>query len=104
MSILMKRKRRTSMNIENFEKKYVTNVVLNEGDKILITEDNIEPLREILKQSNFHWCASHEPVADGYNFQPNRVLILGNNTTCYSQLHELDKYDLDAINYVFVNY
>ena len=62
MSILMKRKRRTFMNIENFEKKYVTNVVLNEGDKILITEDNIEPLREILKQSNFHGVLAMNPL------------------------------------------
>ena len=76
MSILMKRKRRTFVKIDDFEKKYVTNVVLNEGDKILITEDNIEALRKILKQSNFHWFADHEPVADGYDFQPNRVITL----------------------------
>ena len=38
------------MNIDDFEKRYVTHVVLDEGDKILITEDNIEPLREILKR------------------------------------------------------
>jgi hypothetical protein len=104
MSILMKRKRRTFVKIDDFEKKYVTNVVLNEGDKILITEDNIEALRKILKQSNFHWFADHEPVADGYDFQPNRVITLDERQTVYSQLHETDKYDLDAINYVFVNF
>ena len=104
MSILMKRKRRTFVKIDDFEKKYVTNVVLNEGDKILITDDNIEALRKILKQSNFHWFADHEPVADGYDFQPNRVITLDERQTVYSQLHETDKYDLDAINYVFVNF
>ena len=104
MSILMKRKRRTFVKIDDFEKKYVTNVVLNEGDKILITEDNIEALRKILKQSNFHWFADHEPVADGYDFQPNRVIIFDDGvwTQTFEQIYQ-DSMS-DAINYFFVDY
>ena len=41
------------MNIEDFEKRYVNTVVFNEGDKILVTEDNIEPLRKALKKYKF---------------------------------------------------
>ena len=119
MSILMKRKRRTFVKIDDFEKKYVTNVVLNEGDKILITEDNIEALRKILKQSNFHWFADHEPVADGYDFQPNRVITLSEAFQSNRVFHLHEKCSsytpvlyvehgkgngINAINYVFVNY
>ena len=96
------------MNIEDFEKQYVASVVLNEGDKILLTEDNIEPLRKILKQSNFHWFIDHEPVAKGSDFQPNRILILDNDETCYAQLEEIEDFEMeeyeDAINYVFVDF
>ncbi len=35
--------------IEDFEKRYVNTVVFNEGDTILVTEENIEDLRNILK-------------------------------------------------------
>ena len=94
------------MNIDDFEKRYVTHVVLHEGDKILITEDNIEPLRKILKRSNFHWFVDYEPIADSYDFQPNRVLILDNDETCYAQLDEMNEEDeeADAINYIFIDF
>lgn len=94
------------MNIEDFEKQYVTSVVLHEGDKILITEDNIKHLRKILKTSNFHWFVDHEPLADSYDFQPNRVLILDNDETCYAQLDEMNEEDAeaDAINYIFIDF
>lgn len=40
--------------IEDFEKRYVNIVDFNEGDTILVTEENIEPLRKALKNTNFH--------------------------------------------------
>ena len=94
------------MNIEDFEKQYVTHVVLDEGDKILITEDNLEHFRKILKRSNFHWFIDREPVAEGSDFQPNRVLILDNDETCYAQLDEMNEEDeeADAINYIFIDF
>lgn len=96
------------MNVEDFEKQYVTHVDLHEGDKILITEDNIEHLRKILKTSNFHWFIGHEPVAEGSDFQPKRILILDNDETVYAQLDEIYKWEIDdyadTINYVFIDY
>lgn len=96
------------MNIEDFGKQYVTHVVLHEGDKILITEENVEHLRKILKTSNFHWFIEHEPVAEGSDFQPNRILILDNDETVYAQLDEIDEWEIgdyaDTINYVFIDY
>ena len=73
------------MNIEDFEKQYVASVVLNEGDKILITEDNIEPLRKILKQSNFHWFIDHQG-------------------SYYDFLRDYNQKNKQAINYVFVDF
>ena len=41
-------------HIEDFEKRYVSTVSFESGDKILVTEENIEPLRKALKHTNFH--------------------------------------------------
>lgn len=35
--------------IEDFEKRYVAHVDFREGDKILVTEENIEQLRDVEK-------------------------------------------------------
>ena len=32
--------------IEDFEKRYVTSVHFDEGDKILVTDENVEPLKQ----------------------------------------------------------
>lgn len=41
--------------IEDFKKEFVTSVTFKSGDKIVITEDNIEQLRQILNKTNFRW-------------------------------------------------
>ena len=92
--------------IEDFEKRYVSTVVFNEGDKILVTEENIEPLRKILKKSNFHWMSGHQ-IVDGKSFQSNRVFHLYENFSSYTPVSGVkpEKNDgIKAINYVFVNY
>lgn len=50
------------MNIEDFEKRYVTSVHFDEGDKILVTEENIEHLRQTLKNKNFEWVSGSQIV------------------------------------------
>ena len=67
------------VKIEDFQKRYVSSVVFNEGDKILVTEENIEDLRKVLKNTNFHWLTSGHIVESNY-FQPNIII----------KLHELD--------------
>ena len=61
-------------HIEDFEKRYVSTVVFNEGDKILVTEENIEPLRKALKHTNFHWMSGHQ-IVDGKSFQVTEFFI-----------------------------
>ena len=39
--------------IEDFEKRYVTSVSFKNGDKILVTKENIKDLRKILKKYKF---------------------------------------------------
>lgn len=36
--------------IDDFEKRYVTSASFQSGDDILVTEENIEPLRRALKK------------------------------------------------------
>ena len=43
------------ITIDNFEKRYVVSVSFNDSDEILVTEENIEHLRQALKNTNFHW-------------------------------------------------
>ena len=89
--------------IEDFEKRYVSSVVFNEGDKILVTEENIEDLRKALKNTNFHWATSGQIVESNY-FRPNVIIKLHERGTYFKLLKNLKIHNLDAINYVFVNY
>ena len=65
-------------------------------------------MRKILKTSNFHWFVDYEPVVEGSDFQPNRILMLDESETCYAQLDEIDEWEIgdyaDTINYVFIDY
>jgi len=93
------------VNIQDFKKRYVSTVTFNEGDKILVTKENIKYLRQVLKDTNFHWV-SNEQITKSISFQPDRVIILSNTETTYATLDQIDKYNdhSDAINYVFINY
>lgn len=105
MSILMKRKRKTIMNIKDFEKKYVTSVHFHDGDKILVTEENIEHLRQALKDENFEWVSGYH-IIEGELFQPDIIINLDELNSQYIPITEAYKHDKykNAINYVFVNY
>ena len=92
--------------IEDFEKRYVVSVNFHEGDEILITEENIEPLRQALKSTNLHQITGHH-ITDGEYLQPDRVYHLHEKHTAYIPVLcvEYGKANgINAINYVFINY
>ena len=93
------------MNIEDFEKRYVTSVHFDEGDKILVTEENIEHLRQTLKNKNFEWVSGSQ-IVEGESFQPNIIITLDELNSRFIPLNEAHEYAKcrNAINYVFVNY
>lgn len=93
-------------HIEDFEKRYVSTVSFESGDKILVTEENIEPLRKVLKHTNFHWMSGTQ-IVDGEAFQSNRVFHLNEQCTAYTPVLSVkpEKNDgINAINYIFVDY
>ena len=89
--------------IEDFEKRYVSTVVFDEYDKILVTDENIEDLRKALKNTNFH-CSSGQQIVESYHFRPNIIIQLHEQESYSRILKKLNLRHLDAINYVFVNY
>ena len=92
--------------LEDFEKRYVTSVNFQSGDDILVTEDNIEPLRQALKNTNFHWISGHQ-IVDSEAFQSNRVFHLHEKCSSYTPVLYVEHgkgNGINAINYVFVNY
>lgn len=91
--------------IEDFEKRYVTSIHFDEGDKILVTEENIEGLRQALKDKNFEWISGSQ-IVEGESFQPNIIITLDELNSRFIPLNEAHNYASckRAINYVFVNY
>ena len=76
------------VTIDDFEKRYVASVNFHESDEILITEENIEPLRQALKKTNFHWVsgpqiADCELINSGMISNLNR---LNQHVSCYVSL------------------
>lgn len=99
--------------IEDFKKEFVTSVTFKAGDKILVTGDNIEQLRQILNQTNFHWRTGHHitDLAAPYDepgdpaFGVNRAIELGTRGAWIQKLAEIETSAFDdAVNYVFINY
>ena len=80
---------------------------------IVITEDNIEQLRQILNQTNFRWrtgehitdlSAPYDEPGDPA-FGVNRAIELGTYGAWTQKLAEIETSAFDdAINYVFINY
>ena len=68
--------------IEDFKKEYVSTVVFNEGDQILVTKENIEDLRKALKNTNFHWV-SGRPLVKHTAFKPGIIITLDENGCTY---------------------
>lgn len=92
--------------IEDFEKRYVSSVSFKTGDNILVTEENIEPLRQALKNTNLHQITGYH-ITDGEYFQPNRVYHLHEKHTAYIPVLYIEHgkgNGINAINYVFINY
>lgn len=99
--------------IEDYKKEFVTSVTLKSGDKILVTEDNIEPLRQILNQTNFRWRTGEHitDLAAPYDepgdpaFGVNRAIELRTYNSWTKKLSDMktSAFD-DAINYVFIDY
>jgi hypothetical protein len=99
--------------IEDFKKEFVTSVTFKAGDKILVTEDNIEQLRQILNQTNFRWRTGHHitDLAAPYDepgdpaFGINRAIELGTYDSWTQKLSDMKTSAFDeAINYVFIEY
>lgn len=93
------------VKIEDFEKRYVNTVGFNEGDKILVTEENIEDLRKALKNTNFHWVSGHQIIDDeSGSFKPNHIIHLHEQGSYYDFLIDYNQKNKQAINYVFVDF
>ena len=91
--------------IEDFEKRYVTSASFQSGDDIIVTDENIEALRQALKNTNFEWVSGSQ-IVKGESFQPNIIITLDEHDSQYVRLDSAHKYIKyrNAINYVFVNY
>lgn len=93
--------------IEDFKKRYVSTVIFNEGDKILVTEENIEFLRKALKNTNFHWISGHQIVdEESASFRPNKIIYLYEQGSYYGSLNEYNEStkNQQVIHYAFVDY
>lgn len=63
------------VTIDNFEKRYVVSVSFNDSDEILVTEENIEHLRQALKNTNFHWVTGQH-ITDCELIHPGMIIKL----------------------------
>ena len=93
--------------IEDFEKRYVSTVVFNEGDQILVTKENIEDLRKALKNTNFHWRTGEQIIDDeSASFEPNHIIHLHEQNSHFNYLedYKANQKNQQVIHYVFVNY
>lgn len=90
--------------IEDFEKRYVAHVDFREGDVILVTKENIEQLRNLLKNTNFH-CVTGSHILDSDVFDINRVICLYRRCTSSKPVYNVrnDTFNgVKAINYIFI--
>lgn len=95
------------VTINDFEKRYVASVSFNEGDEILVTAENIEHLRQALKNTNFHWVTGQH-ITDCELINPGMIIKLEQTeSTCELLCFVEDEDDLEyvnAINYSFIDY
>lgn len=102
--------------IEDFKKVIVTNPKtfrIKTDDKIVVTQENIEFLRQYLQTTNFRWRSGHHITDSNASIRNNtepafgvdRVLIFESDgvwTNTFDQIYQ-DSMS-DAINYVFVDW
>jgi len=91
--------------LEDFKKRYVTSASFQSGDDILVTDENIEHLRQALKDKNFEWVSGSQ-IVEGESFQPNIIITLDELNSRFIPLNEAHNYTSckRAINYIFVDY
>jgi hypothetical protein len=82
-------------------------------DKIVVTQENIEFLRQYLKTTNFRWRSGHHVTDSNASirndtepaFGIDRVLIFESDGVWTNTFDQIDKDSLsDAVNYFFVDY
>lgn len=85
----------------------MSTVIFNEGDQILVTEENIEYLRKALKNTNFYWLSGHQIVDDeSASFRSNKIIYLYEQGSYYCSLNEYNEStkNTQVIHYAFVDY
>ena len=102
--------------LEDFKTVIITNpktFKINDGDKIVVTKENIDFLRQYLDTTDFRWRSGHH-ITDANasirndtepDFGIDRVIIFDDDgvwTQTFEQIYQ-DSMS-DAINYFFVDY
>ena len=102
--------------LENFKTVIITNpktFKITDGDKIVVTKENIDSLRQYLKTTNFRWRSGHHITDSNASirndtepaFGIDRVIIFDDDGVWTQTFEQIDKDSLsDAINYFFVDY
>ena len=101
--------------LEDFKTVIITNpkiFKINDGDKIVVTKENIDFLRQYLDTTDFHWRSAHHVTDSNASirndtepaFGIDRVIIFDDGvwTQTFEQIYQ-DSMS-DAINYFFVDY
>ena len=102
--------------LENFKTVIITNpktFKITDGDKIVVTQENIEFLRQYLQTTDFRWRSGHHITDSNASirndtepaFGIDRVIIFDDDgvwTQTFEQIYQ-DSMS-DAINYFFVDY
>ena len=102
--------------LEDFEKVIISNPKnfrIKTGDKIVVTNENIDFLRQYLQTTNFQWRSGHHvtdsnaSIRNGTEpaFGIDRVIIFDDDgvwTQTFTQIYQ-DSMS-DAVNYFFVDY
>ena len=105
--------------LENFKTVIITNpktFKITDGDKIVVTKENIDPLRQYLQTTDFRWRSGHHITDSNASirkdtepaFGIDRVLVFGTHgvwTNLFTQIEDYRITDFsDAVNYLFVDY
>lgn len=102
--------------LEDFKTVIISNpktFKINDGDKIVVTKENIDFLRQYLDTTDFHWRSGHH-ITDSNAlirndtepaFGVDRVLIFESDGVWTNTFDQIYKDSLsDAVNYFFVDY
>lgn len=102
--------------LEDFKTVIITNPKtfrIKTDDKIVVTQENIEFLRQYLKTTNFRWRSGHHVTDSNASirndtepaFGVDRVLIFESDGVWTNTFDQIYKDSLsDAVNYWFIDY